>query len=155
VRNAEIGEFGEFGVTIMSKNEQRSTNKLDLELGFKIRQIRQKKEMSLNEVAGHIGISSQQLRKYELGRNRISAQRLGQIAQILGVTAAELMDVSRPSNSNIPFNIDKEAERLWMSIKDPHHKDTILAIMKIAIDKASPKQPTGNERSAKTIPEVL
>jgi DNA-binding transcriptional regulator YiaG len=64
VRNAEIGEFGEFGVTIMSKNEQRSTNKLDLELGFKIRQIRQKKEMSLNEVAGHIGISSQQLRKY-------------------------------------------------------------------------------------------
>jgi hypothetical protein len=42
-----------------------------------------------------------------------------------------------------------------MSIKDPHHKDTILAIMKIAIDKASPKQPTGNERSAKTIPEVL
>ena len=130
----------------MTNNKQRSTNKLDLELGFKIRQIRQRKEMSLNEVAGRIGVSSQQLRKYELGRNRISAQRLGQIADILGVTAAELMEMSQPSNSNTPINIDREAERLWMSIRDPHHKNTILAIMKIAIDNTSAKQPTGNKR---------
>ncbi len=139
-------KIGENGVDIMSNNKQRSTNKLDLELGFKIRQIRQRKEMSLNEVAGRIGVSSQQLRKYELGRNRISAQRLGQIAEILGVTAAELMEIKQPSNSNTPFNIDREAERLWMSIKDPHHKDTILAIMKIAINNTSPRQPMGNKK---------
>ncbi len=139
-------KIGENGVDIMSNNKQRSTNKLDLELGFKIRQIRQRKEMSLNEVAGRIGVSSQQLRKYELGRNRISAQRLGQIAEILGVTAAELMEIKQPSNSNTPFNIDREAERLWMSIKDPHHKDTILAIMKIAITNTSPRQPMGNKK---------
>lgn len=139
-------KIGENGVDIMSNNKQRSTNKLDLELGFKIRQIRQRKEMSLNEVAGRIGVSSQQLRKYELGRNRISAQRLGQIAEILGVTAAELMEIKQPSNSNTPFNIDREAERLWMSIKDPHHKNTILAIMKIAINNTSPRQPMGNKK---------
>lgn len=126
-------KIGENGVDIMSNNKQRSTNKLDLELGFKIRQIRQRREMSLNEVAGRIGVSSQQLRKYELGRNRISAQRLGQIADILGVTAAELIEINLPSNSNTPLNIDKEAVRIWMSIKNPHHKDTILAIMKMAI----------------------
>lgn len=128
------------------KNKQRSTNKLDSDLGFKIRQIRQRKKMSLNDVANHIGVSSQQLRKYELGRNRISAQRLGQIAGILGVTAAELMEISPSSNSNTLFNIDREAEHLWMRIRDPHHKDTIIAIMKMAIDNTPSRQPADHKQ---------
>jgi transcriptional regulator with XRE-family HTH domain len=137
--------MGENGVTIMSKNEQRSASKLDLDLGFKIRQIRQKKEMSLNEVADLIGISSQQLRKYELGRNRISAQRLEQISRVLGVTSAQLMDINRPINTNNIFNIDKEAERLWLCIENVEHKNAILKLMQIAIDKTPTKQPKGNK----------
>ena len=54
----------------MPKTKHRSPNKLDVELGFKIRKRRQTLKLSLEKVSAEIGISKQQLRKYELGNGQ-------------------------------------------------------------------------------------
>lgn len=117
----------------MPKTQRRSPNKEDAELGFRIRKSRQDQALSLEEVAGEISVSKQQLRKYELGRNKISARRLGEIATILGVTTDYLtgIDTARKKYSRI----DREMERFWMNIDNPDHKRIILAVTKVVADK--------------------
>ncbi len=44
--------------------------------------------MTQQQVACKIGISYQQLQKYEHGRNRISAARIKHLADVLGVPVA-------------------------------------------------------------------
>jgi transcriptional regulator with XRE-family HTH domain len=60
------------------------------------------KNMTQGEVAGQLGLTFQQLQKYEKGVNRISASRLQHLSQILEVPA--------------PFFF---ADGLDMTIKDP------------------------------------
>jgi transcriptional regulator with XRE-family HTH domain len=53
-------------------------------MGRKIREIRKSLGMSQMELAEKIGVSFQQIQKYEKGINRISVERLQQIANALG-----------------------------------------------------------------------
>lgn len=117
----------------MPKTKNRSPNKEDVELGFKLRKRRQDLGFSLEEVANGISISKQQLRKYELGRNKISARRLGEIANILEIKIDDLMGESSTTDRKKYSEIDKEAEYLWMKIEDPEHKRTLIAMMRMVI----------------------
>ncbi len=57
----------------------------DVEIGRKIRTLRLERGLSQSRLAVGIGLSFQQLQKYESGANRVSAGRLQKIAAILGV----------------------------------------------------------------------
>ena len=58
-------------------------NNLDQIIGKKIYFLRLDNNMSQAELAKKIGISAQQLQKYENAKNRISAARLALIAKVL------------------------------------------------------------------------
>jgi transcriptional regulator with XRE-family HTH domain len=64
---------------------QRSTGKYDIELGKRIRLRRVEIDMSQAELADKLGVSFQQVQKYERGVNRVGASRLQQIATALDV----------------------------------------------------------------------
>jgi transcriptional regulator with XRE-family HTH domain len=57
----------------------------DVEIGRKIRALRLQRGMSQSQLAEAIGLTFQQVQKYEKGANRVSAGRLQQIADVLGV----------------------------------------------------------------------
>ncbi|MFN5619069.1 MAG: helix-turn-helix domain-containing protein, partial [Brevundimonas sp.] len=57
---------------------------LDGYVGARISARRQALGLSQAALAGRIGVSFQQLQKYESGANRISASRLHHLAQALG-----------------------------------------------------------------------
>jgi transcriptional regulator with XRE-family HTH domain len=63
----------------------RSTVDADIEMGRRIRLRRREKGISLRELADHLGVTFQQVQKYEDGTNRVGAARLPQIAKMLGV----------------------------------------------------------------------
>ncbi len=63
----------------------RSAVSADIEMGRRIRLGRAEKGISQIELAGHLGLSFQQVQKYERGINRVGAARLQQIAEMLGV----------------------------------------------------------------------
>jgi transcriptional regulator with XRE-family HTH domain len=57
----------------------------DIEIGRKIRALRLERGLSQSQLAEGIGLTFQQVQKYEKGTNRVSAGRLQQIADLLGV----------------------------------------------------------------------
>ena len=57
----------------------------DKKIGKRLRKLRKAKGYSLEEVARLIGLSYQQVQKYETGQNRISAVRLWQFARLYQV----------------------------------------------------------------------
>src|SRR5947209_7915753 len=63
----------------------RSAGKSDVELGRRIRLRRVELEISQSELAEKLGVSFQQVQKYEKGINRVGAHRLQQTATALDV----------------------------------------------------------------------
>jgi len=63
----------------------RKPDPLDVEVGRKVRALRLNKNMSQERLAEALGLTFQQVQKYERGTNRISAGRLQRIAKILDV----------------------------------------------------------------------
>src|ERR1041385_7005318 len=66
------------GKTVKSRR-----NTEDIEIGQKIRALRVAKEVSQTELGKALGVTFQQVQKYEKGANRVSAGRLQKIAELL------------------------------------------------------------------------
>jgi transcriptional regulator with XRE-family HTH domain len=67
------------------KSKTKSTNSDDIEVGQRIRARRMAKGMSQTELGNLLGVTFQQVQKYEKGVNRIGAGRLVRIAGSLDV----------------------------------------------------------------------
>jgi transcriptional regulator with XRE-family HTH domain len=71
----------------------KSPDRVDIEVGRRIRMQRLAIGMSQSELAGALGVTFQQLQKYEKGVNRVGAGRLTRIAHKLDVGVAQLLGV--------------------------------------------------------------
>ena len=60
-------------------------NPIDRHVGARVRMRRMMLEMTQEGLGDALGVTFQQVQKYELGKNRISASRLQHISQILRV----------------------------------------------------------------------
>ena len=68
----------------------KAPNPVDKHVGSRVRMRRLMLAMSQQQLGGELGITFQQVQKYEKGTNRVGAGRLPQIAEILGVPVAAL-----------------------------------------------------------------
>lgn len=73
------------------KTLKTSTVELDAEIGARIRQFRLHRSMSQETLADKLGITFQQLQKYEKGVNRVSTSALVLICKALGITPKEVL----------------------------------------------------------------
>jgi transcriptional regulator with XRE-family HTH domain len=85
--NAEMKGGTAVRPTPGEKPGQRA-NSADRHVGARIRERRIMMGLSQQQLAKMIGVTYQQAHKYERGLNRISAGRLFEIAQVLGVPVA-------------------------------------------------------------------
>ena len=77
----------------MAKSDNpRATGKIDKDLGQRIRLRRVEMMLSQGKLAAKLGVSFQQIQKYEQGANRVGAARLSQIAETLGVPVSFFYD---------------------------------------------------------------
>jgi transcriptional regulator with XRE-family HTH domain len=67
---------------------KKRSQPVDVHVGMRIRQRRTQLGMSQTTIAEGLGITFQQIQKYEKGTNRVGASRLQAIANILKVDAA-------------------------------------------------------------------
>jgi transcriptional regulator with XRE-family HTH domain len=63
----------------------KTPNPIDVHVGGRVRMRRIEVNMSQQILGGHIGLTFQQVQKYEKGANRIGASRLQQIGRVLEV----------------------------------------------------------------------
>ena len=97
---------------------------VDVHVGKRVRHRRWMVGMTQQQLAGKVGIKFQQIQKYETGMNRISASRLWDIAEALGVSISFFFegleeDVAKAEmeKQGVPGDIlaDKEALELVRS----------------------------------------
>ena len=97
----------------------RRSGPLDAMVGAKIRMFRINRGMSQTVLAGRIGVTFQQVQKYERGANRVGASRLAEIASVLDVSVGEFFESSRagPPGLNSPAQLLAEPGA-WRVLKD-------------------------------------
>jgi transcriptional regulator with XRE-family HTH domain len=71
--------------------EQRSPHDIDAVVGARVKAARLSKGVSQAALAQRVGLTFQQIQKYERGDNRISASKLVQIAGALSVLPMEFL----------------------------------------------------------------
>ena len=67
---------------------KKQPNPIDIHVGSRVRLRRMMLSMSQEKLGDHLGITFQQIQKYEKGTNRIGASRLQHIARVLTVPVA-------------------------------------------------------------------
>ncbi len=84
-----------------------SNEAIDQHVGERIRYFRQKKRLSLQALAAAIGVTYQQVQKYETGANRVSASTLYRIIGILGIGLGDVFDGLHDSAGPAPEVADR------------------------------------------------
>ena len=72
-------------MSVAAKRSLAQANTVDTYVGQRIRDKRNERGMSQTEVANAIGVTFQQVQKYERGTNRVCASRLFDLSRILSV----------------------------------------------------------------------
>lgn len=91
---------------VRSRNRQRTImadgpHPIDVHVGARIRAQRVLRGLTQSDLARLVGISFQSVQKYEQGENRVSASRLYEFAQVLGVTPQHFFDgLERPKSGD-------------------------------------------------------
>jgi transcriptional regulator with XRE-family HTH domain len=70
---------------MIDKDNKKKPNPTDIHVGSRVRLRRNMLGMSQEKLGEHLGITFQQIQKYEKGTNRVGASRLQAIASILQV----------------------------------------------------------------------
>lgn len=70
---------------MQSKHAPRSPNPVDIHVGTRVRLRRQVLKMSQEKLGDSLGVTFQQVQKYERGANRVGASRLWKMSQVLTV----------------------------------------------------------------------
>lgn len=76
----------------MKKPGPRSASHIDLHVGTRIRIRRQLMNMSQEKLGDSLGVTFQQVQKYERGTNRVGASRLWNISRVLDVPISFFYD---------------------------------------------------------------
>jgi transcriptional regulator with XRE-family HTH domain len=90
----------------------------DTEIGQRIRALRLERSVSQTQLGKHLGVSFQQLQKYERGTNRVSAGRLQRIAEFFRVPITYFYDgtgeapKAGTSDSGLSYLTNRGAVRL-------------------------------------------
>jgi len=76
----------------MSKHGPRSANPIDVHVGTRVRLRRLVMKMSQEKLGDQLGVTFQQVQKYERGANRVGASRLWKMSQVLDVPVGYFFD---------------------------------------------------------------
>ena len=90
---------------------QRRIQPQDLEIGQRIRDLRKLKKMTQTDLANKVGVTFQQVQKYENGFNRVGGGRLQAIATALGVAPSFLF------GENGRDSFDPETDAMFRMLK--------------------------------------
>jgi transcriptional regulator with XRE-family HTH domain len=123
-------------------------NPIDVHVGNRIRMRRLLLGMNQETLANALGLTFQQVQKYEGGANRVSASRLSAMAEILGVPISYFFGDLRPDDAEISPEDQRWREylqrpetiefiRLYYAIPDPRARQKFLEMTKILAEAAS------------------
>jgi transcriptional regulator with XRE-family HTH domain len=76
----------------MSKSTTRGPTSIDVHVGARLRVRRAQLDMSQSELGDSLGVTFQQVQKYERGTNRVGASRLFNMSRVMDVPVTYFYD---------------------------------------------------------------
>ena len=116
---------------------------VDVLVGQNIHICRLQRDMSQSELGNRIGVTFQQVQKYEKGANRVGASRLSQIADVLEVPLSTLFEGSAQVSHTPPEHAPRSllakphALRLLKSFHNIPDARTRMAVLRLVEQLAS------------------
>lgn len=131
---------------------KKSPNPIDIHVGSRVRLRRTMLGMSQEKLGDSLGITFQQIQKYEKGANRIGASRLQQISAVLktpisfffedapGSSDGTASGFAESDSSNYVVNFLSSSEGLQLNkafirIKDPKVRKKIVDLVRSLADE--------------------
>jgi transcriptional regulator with XRE-family HTH domain len=126
---------------------RRDPNYVDAHVGSRVRMRRQLIGMSQEKLGDLLGITFQQVQKYERGANRVSASRLHHMSKVLGVAIQfffdglpEERDGFAEAGSNPLLDAAASPEgiqlnRIFAEVADANKRKLIVAMAKTIADQ--------------------
>ncbi|MEZ5994294.1 MAG: helix-turn-helix transcriptional regulator [Hyphomonadaceae bacterium] len=129
-------------------NDERSANAVDKKVGQRVRSRRLEIGMSQERLAELLGVTFQQVQKYEKGVNRIAVSRLHDIAIALEMPPARFFEGLSPRMGVAEGQQDyvddalatpegAQLIALFASIRSPRVRKRVLELVKALTDEAS------------------
>jgi len=112
------------------KSLTRKPNAIDVRVGMSVRQRRLLLGLSQDDLAAMIGVTFQQIQKYETGETRISASCLYDISQALEVPVAWFFEnhaAEDPIDEQVVKNQDSQLPKNVINISDFNTERQLLA----------------------------
>jgi transcriptional regulator with XRE-family HTH domain len=123
---------------------------VDAIVGRRMRTRRLLLGMTQTQLARQLGVSFQQVQKYENGTNRVGAGRLVQITQVLGLPLDALLqglntEPSKTTQANDPFDLlsSGHAVRLAQAFAQIPDREVRLALVSLAEGIVAASQAAG------------
>ena len=132
---------------------KRDPNFVDRHVGNRVRMRRLLVGMSQEKLGELLGITFQQVQKYEKGSNRVSASRLYQISRVLGVPVQFFYDELKEDDGPSGFAESEGADaiagalqspdgvqiaRIFSETTDPEKRKLILNAVKLLAEYKGP-----------------
>jgi transcriptional regulator with XRE-family HTH domain len=126
-------------------------NPIDVHVGNRIRMRRLLLGMNQETLANALGLTFQQVQKYEGGANRVSASRLSAMAEILGVPISYFFGDLRADDAEVSPEDQRWREylqrpetiefiRLYYAIPDPRARRQFLEMTKTLAEVSAPEE---------------
>ncbi len=115
---------------------------VDVEVGARIRTRRKLIGLTQIKLAEAVGVTFQQIQKYEKGVNRVGSSRLVRIAEVLGTSPAALFGQDKDGSvqtesreANLLRDVTASPEGLalnkaFVKIQDPGVRKTLISLVK-------------------------
>ncbi len=122
---------------------------LDILIGANIRRCRLDAGIKQQELAATIGVSFQQIQRYEQGLSKIPASTLIEVAEILKVPVHDLFGVeAEPLGKPAVEDPDYDEDRLFVAVKtlrSPVLRETILGLIDdwVEVSISGPRKDEG------------
>lgn len=115
------------------------THPVDTHVGARLRKMRKAAGMSQSTLAERLGITFQQVQKYERGTNRISASKLHDAALVLGVAIQDFfegLNSDTPAPDPIASKVTTEPHlrrlvELYQKVPTPEERKRILDLVEV------------------------
>jgi len=133
-----------------AKKLPKKPSSIDLAVGRNVRIWRMARGMSQAQLASRLGVTFQQLQKYEVGANRIGTGRLVKVAGVLGIPIATLFEGADtdPSRSLLALVADARAFRLAQAFAVIDNSTLRLSLVYL-VEKIAAAVPQPPRRSRK------
>ena len=139
----------------------KQTTAIDHGVGSRIAFLRAANGLSQSALASALGVSFQQVQKYETGKNRVGAGRLQAIAERLGVPVSSFFEpepASATENGPSLLRVSGAVEllRAYNQIGDDQMRRDVLSLVKSAarighsrvVDGATPEEASARDTAS-------